>query len=55
MFELRVKVGRKLMFSNVGTLDQCKEWIEYWASLPTYRGHEYTYTLCLKDPNILQD
>ena len=43
------------MFSNVGTLDQCKEWIEYWISLPTCRKYEHTYTLYPKDPNILQD
>lgn len=43
------------MFGNVGTLDQCKEWIEYWISLPTCRRYEYTYILYPKDPNILQD
>lgn len=52
---LRIKVGRRVMFSNVGTLDQCKEWIEYWISLPTCRKYEHTYTLYPKDPDILQD
>lgn len=55
MFELRIRVGRKVMFSNVGTLEQCKEWIEYWISLPTCRKYEHTYTLYPKDSNILQD
>lgn len=55
MFELRIKVGRKVMFSNVGTLDQCKEWIEYWTSLPTCRKYEHIYSLYPKNPNILQD
>lgn len=67
VFELRIKVGRKLMFSNVGTLEQCMEWIGYWTSLPTCRKYEHTYTLypklpsqvlpTLQDPseNMLQD
>lgn len=55
MFELRIKVGRKMMFSNVGTLEQCKEWIEYWTNLSTCRKYEHVYTLYPKDPNTLQD
>lgn len=43
------------MFSNVGPLDQCKEWIESWISLPTCRKYEPTYALYPKDFNILQD
>lgn len=59
MFELRIKVGRKVVFSNVGTLDQCKEWIEYWTNLPVCikfeRKRERTYTLYPKYPDTLQD
>jgi hypothetical protein len=55
MFELCIRVGRRVIFRHVGTLDQCKEWIEYWTSLPTCRKYEHTYTLSPKDPNILQD
>lgn len=53
MFELRIRVGRKVVFSNIGTLDQCKEWIEYWISLPIYRRYEYTYTLYPKQLDTL--
>lgn len=59
MFELRIKVGRKVVFSNVGTLDQCKEWIEYWTNLPVCikfdHKRERTYTLYPKYPDTLQD
>ena len=45
MFELRIRLGRKVMFSNVGTLEQCKEWIEFWTRLSTSHDYDYTYTL----------
>lgn len=54
-FELCIRVGRKVIFRHVGTLEQCREWIEYWISLPTCRKYEHTYTLYPKDSNILQD
>lgn len=54
-FELCIRVGRKVMFRQVCTLEECKELIEYWTSLPTCRPYEHTYTLYPKDPDILQD
>lgn len=41
------------MFRSVGSLEECKEWVEYWTSLPTCRKYEHTYTLRLKKPDIL--
>lgn len=55
MFELRVRVGRKVIFSHVGTLEQCNEWIEYFAGIPSCRYYERTYTLYPKCPDTLQD
>jgi hypothetical protein len=53
--ELRIKAGRKVLFSKIGTLEQCKEWIEYWNSFSSCYDYEYTYTLYPKKPDILQD
>lgn len=55
MFELRVRVGRKLIFSHIGTLEQCHEWIEYWSGIPSCRYYERTYTLHPKESGTLQD
>lgn len=56
LFELRIKLVRKVVFSKVGTLEQCKEWIETWLKISTLRDYDYTYTLYPKNPdNMLQD
>lgn len=55
IFELRIKVGRKVVFSKIGSLEQCKEWIENWNSFSSCYDYEYTYILYPKKPDILQD
>lgn len=56
LFELRIKLVRKVVFSKVGTLEQCNEWIKTWLKISTLRDYDYTYTLYpKKSDNILQD
>lgn len=50
LFELRIRLGRKVMFNNVGTLDQCTEWIRMWTAISTDFDFDYTYTLYPKKP-----
>ena len=54
-FELCIRVGRKVIFRHVCTLEQCKELIEYWTNLSTGRKYEHTYTLRPIDSDTLQD
>lgn len=54
-FELCIRVGRKVIFRHIGTLEQCKELIEYWISLSTCRKYDHAYILRPKDPDTLQD
>uniref|UniRef100_A0AAU8AZY6 Uncharacterized protein n=1 Tax=Dulem virus 254 TaxID=3145731 RepID=A0AAU8AZY6_9VIRU len=42
-YELRIKVGRKVVFSRVGTLESCNSWIRTWEECPM--TEEYTYVL----------
>lgn len=55
LFELRIRLRRKVMFSKVGTLDECKSWIHHWTAVSTIYDAEYTYTLYPKGSNTLQD
>jgi len=55
LFELRIRFRRKVMFSKVGTLDECKSWIHHWTAVTTSYDYEYTYTLYPKKPDTLQD
>lgn len=55
LFELRIRLRRKVMFSKVGTLEQCTQWIHHWTSVSTCYDSEYTYTLYPKTSDILQD
>lgn len=48
-YELRIKVGRKVVFSRVGTFDSCTSWIKTWEECPM--TDEYVYIL----RPILQD
>lgn len=54
-YELRIKVGRKVVFSRVGTFDSCISWIKTWQECPI--THEYIYILrpLLQDVLNLQD
>lgn len=47
MFELRIKSGRKVVFSKTGTLEQCMEWIRLWndPSNASILDFGYTYSL----------
>ena len=47
MFELRIKLVRKVVFSKVGTLEQCMEWIRIWnePSNASIFDAGYTYSL----------
>jgi hypothetical protein len=45
MFELRVKFGRKVIFSGVGTLESCTEWINLWQNSSSSLDCSYTYSL----------
>ena len=42
-YEFRIKVGRKVVFSRVGTLESCNSWIKTWEECPM--TEEYTYVL----------
>lgn len=42
-FELRIKAGRKVVFSRVGTLEECTSWIDTWESYESLVT--YTYVL----------
>lgn len=50
MFELRIKLGRKVVFSKVCSLEECVEWIRKWneSSSASILDSEYTYTLIPK-------
>ena len=54
-FELRIRFRRKVMFSKVGTLDECMSWINHWTAVPTSYDSEYTFTLYPKGSNTLQN
>lgn len=55
LFELRIRFRRKVMFSKVGTLEQCTQWIHHWTAVSTCYDFEYTYTLYPKNSGTLQD
>lgn len=42
-YELRIKRGRKVVFSKVGTLEDCVEWIKLWQDYPSL--YSYVYSL----------
>ena len=42
-YELRIKVGRKVVFSRVGTYESCSSWIKTWEECPM--TEEYVYIL----------
>ena len=44
-YELRIKLGRKVVFSKVGTLEDCVEWINLWQNSPSLLDYSYTYSL----------
>ena len=51
-YELRIKVGRKVVFSRVGNIYSCTSWIKNWEDYSkTDKTDEYTYIL----RPILQD
>ena len=57
-YELRIKVGRKVVFSRVGTLQSCISWIKTWAECPMCSlRDEYvcTFRPILRDVSNLQD
>ena len=45
-YELRIKVGRKVVFSRVGTFESCSSWIKTWEECPMCSlKDEYVYVL----------
>lgn len=54
-YELRIKVGRKVVFSRVGTFDSCSSWIKTWEEYPMTREYVYILRPILQDVINLQD
>jgi len=44
-YELRIKSGREVVFSGIGTLESCVEWIDLWQDSPSLLDCSYTYSL----------
>jgi hypothetical protein len=44
-YELRIKLGRKVVFSKIGTLEDCVEWIKLWQTSPSLLDCSYIYSL----------
>lgn len=45
-YELLIKVGRKVVFSRVGTFESCSSWLKAWVECPMCSlKDEYVCTL----------
>lgn len=42
-YELRIKFGRKVVFSRVGSFDSCISWLKTWKEC--FMTDEYVYML----------
>ena len=44
-YELKVKLGREIIFTGVGTLETCVEWINLWQNSSSLLDCSCTYSL----------